>query len=74
MKFFQFIDESETSFFHLFRFVNFAASQHSGTADEDRDELNLSVSLHSGNEERENEEEGEIRCPACDKPFHNIEV
>ncbi|XP_063973910.1 histone-lysine N-methyltransferase MECOM-like isoform X1 [Diachasmimorpha longicaudata] len=33
-------------------------SQHSGTADE----------------EREEDEEGEIRCPVCDKPFQEIDV
>ncbi|XP_071878972.1 transcription factor hamlet isoform X6 [Bombus fervidus] len=34
------------------------ASQHSGTVDEDK----------------EDEEEGETRCPVCDKPFQDIEL
>lgn len=41
----------------LFFFV-LAASQHSGTVDEDK----------------EDEEEGETRCTVCDKPFQDIEL
>lgn len=39
-------------------FSMLVASQHSGTVDEDK----------------EDEEEGETRCPVCDKPFQDIEL
>lgn len=39
-------------------FFVLVASQHSGTVDEDK----------------EDEEEGETRCPVCDKPFQDIEL
>ena len=44
--------------FHVSFFLVLAASQHSGTVDEDK----------------EDEEEGETRCPVCDKPFQDIEL